>query len=448
MIKFAIITPTLLRQELLTNCESVDAQQYKELIHIVVIDRELRSLSEGEKQMLKNIEQPYRKFFFTGKKEPKNDYGNLARHLAYECLPATIDYILHLDDDDMFHVDGALEILNKAISNNKKSVPFYYFPCMRAGSVFFNRPPGKCRTVTCQYAYKPVINGKRMQWPADGDYLSDGDFLEYILKSTKEIAAINSEPLTRVDYISGGQFEVTSFEQFSANGNKLNCDVKPDVKQDVNPKITITSRLPRVPIISLPSIPERRDRVDKVLANIREKAGTEYKILLYENPRIGTIPAMFGTIDPLRDDELLIMFNDDFFAETDDFLRKMLIEFEKNFGKTGDGVIQANDMHQNGALATIPLATVGYYKKYFYRGYKSFFVDQELKLIAENKNQFIYCSEIKIEHRHWSFGQCEQDELAKLHFSENWNRDAEIFNQRCKDSKNFSDLTKINLNKI
>jgi hypothetical protein len=200
----------------------------------------------------------------------------------------------------------------------------------------------------------------------------------------------------------------------------------------------------KTPTIIIPSIQPRKEKVKGLIDLIYQKAGTEFNLhLLINKGTAGTIACMLEMINILPDDMLILQFNDDFYPITDDFLKKLVEKYKETFGEK-EGVLQCNDTHHNGRLATMPFAPAGYYKKYFYKGYKNYFVDNEFKKIAELQNKYVYCPEVIIQHRHYAFNMDIQDEMATRNMQK-FNIDLDLYNERAKLSNGFKDLSKIKM---
>lgn len=189
-MKFSIITPTILRDSLVETCKSIDMQDYKDWEHIVMIDT-----SALRPDLTDKIRHPNRRTYRC--ESPHKNYGNTCRHNAY--LKCRGDYIIYIDDDDVF-LSGAFRKIVNEIKEKRPNAAV--FPAIRYGEKFFNLPPASCMTVTGQYIHKPIINGKKVQWPrvATGNmnYLVDGKFIESIKKLTEFTPICVNEPLVLI----------------------------------------------------------------------------------------------------------------------------------------------------------------------------------------------------------------------------------------------------------
>lgn len=210
-IKFTIITPTIGRTTLYKTIESIQNQTYTNFQHIILADgqRELgnagftRTLYIQNDIKLRIYDKGEIELIFT---HNTNNFGNTQRHIAWYLAQG--DYILYLDDDDYYSDPTALEQIANALE--KDDYPeLLVFPALRQGQVFFNLPPGFCRTVSCQYAHKVKDKeGNPIQWPntyeGNQDYGIDSNFVQS-LNDKYGFVALATNPLVTVDFISKGE---------------------------------------------------------------------------------------------------------------------------------------------------------------------------------------------------------------------------------------------------
>lgn len=197
-VKFTIITPSIGRSTLAKTIESIRMQDYDNYEHIIVFDG---FHVEFDWSVLNY--DPHIKIIFTA--QTKN-FGNFQRRIATNY--ATGDYIMYLDDDDIYLPDAFKTIADFIEQNDYPT--FGVYPCLRFGQIFFNDPPNICQTVSCQYFHKRVDNnGNLIRWLEDdftGSYLLDGQFVNY-LRDNYGYVLLNCKPLTQVDYISSGEMK-------------------------------------------------------------------------------------------------------------------------------------------------------------------------------------------------------------------------------------------------
>ena len=201
-----VITPTILRPELKLLCDYIDKEN-KELgniQHLVMIDKEI--IDKEDNKLLEKIENRDRELIRVHKTVKGNDYGNAARKVAYPFIKGK--YVINVDDDDLPINDLFNKFCELLVVHNEKH-SLIIFPALRAGLRFFNIPAGKCKTVSCQYFYKPIIKKKKIIWKEGNEYTQDGDFLETIMELTTPYYWDSEQPLVKVDYISRGERKVT-----------------------------------------------------------------------------------------------------------------------------------------------------------------------------------------------------------------------------------------------
>jgi len=201
-----VITPTILRPELKLLCDLIKTanEELGNIQHLVMIDKDI--IDKEDNKLLEKIESRDRELIRVHKTVKGNDYGNAARKVAYPFIKGK--YVINIDDDDI----PINELFNKfcellVVHNEKHSL--IVFPALRGGLRFFNIPAGKCKTVSCQYFYKPVIKKKKIIWKEGTEYTQDGDFLEEIMELTPAYYWETEMPLIKVDYISRGEKKVT-----------------------------------------------------------------------------------------------------------------------------------------------------------------------------------------------------------------------------------------------
>lgn len=145
-MRYSIITPSLIRPSLRKTCESIDRQTNRDFEHIVMIDIPLILYPE-KRELIESLQHSQRRFFRCGRAH--KDYGNTCRYNAW--AKATGDYILYLDDDDVYTDDRVLETLECV------TAPWATFPTMRWGSFYSVDPPGWNKTGSGMFMHKREI---------------------------------------------------------------------------------------------------------------------------------------------------------------------------------------------------------------------------------------------------------------------------------------------------
>ena len=167
MIKFAIITPTMQRESLLTTCESVNTQTHVAWEHVVQVDSDFLDTA-----LLSKISHPQRRVYSCGKYHKSG--GNICRRLALE--KAEGDYCYFVDDDNFLaHVDALKEIAEALESADRPA--WGLFPILRLGDRFYTDPPRPCHVDTLNFVLRKDI----AFWPDTDAYGTDGILVEDLL---------------------------------------------------------------------------------------------------------------------------------------------------------------------------------------------------------------------------------------------------------------------------
>lgn len=164
---FSIVTPSLQRESLKRCCDSIDAQSFEGWEHIIQIDCHPTLLKPD---LLLALIHPNRRVFCCGTHH--NNYGNSCRNLAWE--KATGENLIYLDDDNYFSDEHILRDIAAIPRHMLIPEQWRVFPILRHGSVFFNDPPGLCKTDTMNVVVKREVG----RWPDIPDYCADGHWVE------------------------------------------------------------------------------------------------------------------------------------------------------------------------------------------------------------------------------------------------------------------------------
>lgn len=171
ILKFTIITATIGRDTLQRACKSLQQQSYTNYQHIVVFDGHKKDFQEEDYKHKNRI------FLYSGMRH--NDYGNMAKHLAYPHIKG--DYVLYLDDDN-YYINDTLSILNEWLNDYKRKYKEYpdwgVFPMIYIGDWFFKQNPGLYRTDGGQIFHKPIINKEEIRWPKTTEPCEDGKLID------------------------------------------------------------------------------------------------------------------------------------------------------------------------------------------------------------------------------------------------------------------------------
>lgn len=190
-IQFTIITATVGRQSLLQACQSIDRQDHRDWQHLVLFDGKN---DEFDDQLLRDISHPNRQVLFTGVRH--NDFGNMAKHLAYPHING--DYVMYIDDDN-YQMNNTMKVLNSWLRRYKVKYGDWpdwgVFPMTYTGNWFFNWPPGLYKTDGGQIFHKPVIKGQRIQWTTNKNPCEDGRLINQLKLLVNPVRVDHKEPL-------------------------------------------------------------------------------------------------------------------------------------------------------------------------------------------------------------------------------------------------------------
>jgi hypothetical protein len=194
-------------------------------------------------------------------------------------------------------------------------------------------------------------------------------------------------------------------------------------------------------LVCIPTTPERRARVDSCLYHIRKYSNIGCSVLIHENSLGGWVPAMRSIMKSLQPAQLVCVLGDDCEPQ-EGWLEPLETAFRLNF-PDGDGIVQPNDNTWNGLIASYPVTTAGYILKWAYSGYTHNFCDNELAETARKRGKYIYVPESLVLHKHHSNSEVSYDETYKLQELSS-SKDQDLYNQRKKDSEDFSKPENLN----
>ena len=152
-------------------------------------------------------------------------------------------------------------------------------------------------------------------------------------------------------------------------------------------------------IIFISTTKERRAKCAYMLQQIRETAGMDYFLVVYENKAGGIVKAIWQFLNLFSGDDLVIILNDDMWPITPNWLALLKETWDNNFKQYG--LIMPNDGITEGKVATIQFTTLSFLRKHCYPGYIHNYWDTEITDITRELGLYIYCPEIIIEHQHW-----------------------------------------------
>jgi glycosyltransferase involved in cell wall biosynthesis len=186
MVKFGIVMPTKGRDTLWEAVESVLSQTHKEFCVIVSCDNERAA----------NMELPRDSRVITawnGEKQ-HNDSGAHARNFGIRLLPDDIEFITHLDDDDLYF-ENRLELFKNFIEKHNDGLDCFYswgilykmnFVHPRSSEKKLQRI-GSVENVTAGgMCYKRSLFNKTKGWSPDNLEDHDADLWRDMLKHTSK----------------------------------------------------------------------------------------------------------------------------------------------------------------------------------------------------------------------------------------------------------------------
>lgn len=177
--------------------------------------------------------------------------------------------------------------------------------------------------------------------------------------------------------------------------------------------------------ILIPTMKERRGRLEQCLASIKEHVKIPHKVMTFENNLGGFVPAIHemlkhvsGPVFCIGDDTLFI----------DDSLDRLFAKYQELYPE-GDGLVQPDDGILHGSVATMPLCDARTIQKYTYKGYNHWYADEEFTEIMKAKGKYTYVPECKFEHVHWVNKKVEYDPTYAFSMLKN-EQDRELFIKR------------------
>lgn len=193
MLKFTIITATILRPGLEKACKSIQNQKYTNWEHIVVVDVPGTDIDQYLAEH-PELSHPNRKWFVCP--IAHNNVGNSCRSSVYNKINPDTDYVIYLDDDN-WHLGESLTILDRELC--RRNEPNWgVFPIFQFGKRLFDLNPGKERTDTNQIYHKPMIGGQPIRFLNRNEYATDGLMVEW-LKTLDKPVMVNTVDLARTD---------------------------------------------------------------------------------------------------------------------------------------------------------------------------------------------------------------------------------------------------------
>jgi hypothetical protein len=143
------------------------------------------------------------------------------------------------------------------------------------------------------------------------------------------------------------------------------------------------------------------------------------------------IEACNRDIDRHLDFDVLLLGSDDMIPMIVGYDEIIVSSMNKYFPDT-DGVLHFNDGRRGRELNTLSIMGNKYYSRFgyiYYPEYRSFYCDDEFMQVSRLLNKVVYIDTVVIEHRHFSFGKSEVDELY-LKNDKHWDHDRTLYSRR------------------
>lgn len=195
LMRYSIITPSILRTSLIKLCESIDIQIEKDYEHLIAVDLpiNIETIDTSKYNILKQIaSNQQRKIYLC--KEQHGNYGQICRYNLWEQVKG--EYILYIDDDNYYVDESSLKSLNYITSE------WAIFPILCNNKLYLPLPPELGKTDTCMFMHKKGV----ARWPIEcNSYEADGFLVEelkikypnYQILDTKPIAVYTGQNLGR-----------------------------------------------------------------------------------------------------------------------------------------------------------------------------------------------------------------------------------------------------------
>lgn len=150
----------------------------------------------------------------------------------------------------------------------------------------------------------------------------------------------------------------------------------------------------------------------------------------FEN-NLSKIEACNKNIDLHLDFDVLLLGSDDMIPVMKGYDEIIISSMNAYFPDT-DGVLHFNDGVRGYDLNTLSIMGKKYYDRFgyiYYPEYRSFYCDDEFMQLSRFLNKAVYIDSVIIEHRHFSVGKSEIDELY-IKNDKHWNHDKNLYDQR------------------
>jgi hypothetical protein len=175
--------------------------------------------------------------------------------------------------------------------------------------------------------------------------------------------------------------------------------------------------------VVIPTTKERRARLEKCIASLRENAGMPFTLCIYENEPRGAIIAMHEMLEGITG--LVWWIQDDVILTEPNTLKRLYDQYQSGVLCPDDGIV-------HGEIITLPFCLAHWLKEFTFKGYYHNYADREFTDVMKKYNLYKYCPNIKVDHQHWVNGKAERDETYKLQLNKN---DKELYEKRISEGK-------------
>lgn len=130
--------------------------------------------------------------------------------------------------------------------------------------------------------------------------------------------------------------------------------------------------------------------------------------------------------------DIMLLVSDDMEVQVENWDQIIRSDFKKYFPE-GDGVLWYHDGSKQKVITTLSCMDKKYYDTFgyiYYRGYKSFFSDNEFTEVAKAKNKIRFIDHVIIKHQHPQWGEAVKHDSLYEKNNVYWKHDQELYNNR------------------
>lgn len=197
--------------------------------------------------------------------------------------------------------------------------------------------------------------------------------------------------------------------------------------------------LPEMIKVCIPTTPGRRVRLLECIKAVQDNSNYPHELVVFENQLGGWVAAVREMVKDLGEDPVVVI-GDDVLPQPD-WLKILVVAYQKKFPNQ-DGLVQPDDGSHNGRIASYPMATPQYLRRWIYSGYVHNWADKELKKVSEAQGHYLFVPEAKTIHRHHEVYPELYDETYALQ-KDTEPKDKELYRQRETASNGYRNPEKI-----